>query len=288
MEEIAENVYIEECFPRVVLGALKLDHGMLIVDSPFRIEDVQSWKSKLSHLGAGRERLLIIMDAHIDRTIMAQAMEIETLAHESTVGIIRNRTASSKSQELEIGPDWTGTELPPGIRLIKPHITFTNEVQVHWEGDPLVISHMSGAHFAGAWLRYDAQKVIFVGDSVVLNQPPFFAKADLTTWIEDLEWLGSDRFKNFKIISGRNGLIQSSSIRTMSALLNEAKERIDELAEEEMPLASVPELADHLLKKINCDPQLRDRYYLRLTRGLEQYIKRHMLNSETDNKGETE
>ena len=147
---------------------------------------------------------------------------------------------------------------------------------------------MSGAHFAGAWLRYDAQKVIFVGDSVVLNQPTFFAKADLTTWIEDLEWLGSDRFKNFKIISGRNGLIQSSSIRTMSALLNEAKERIDELAEEEMPLVNVPELAAHLLKKINYDSQLRDRYYLRLTRGLEQYIRRHMINSETDTKGEIE
>lgn len=288
MEEIAENVYIEEGYPRVVLGVLKLDHGMVMVDSPFRLEDVQSWKAKISLLGPGVNRLHLLLDAHIDRTLMAHAMETEVILHKDADSIIRNRSGSSRSQELEMGPDWTHTELPSGTHFFTPHMTFSDEVLINWGEAPLVILHKAGAHLAGAWLIYDAQKVVFIGDSVLIDQPPFLGKADLNRWIEDLDGLSSDRFENYQIVSSRSGLIQPESVRKMSAVLTEIKEQLDKLSKEDIPLAGVPQLSSQLLKKIIFDPENRDRYYHRLTWGLEQYIKRHYSKRDIDTKGETE
>lgn len=288
MEEIASNVYIETEFPRVVLGILKLDHGMVMVDSPFRLPDTQLWMAKLRHFGMGMEVLHLLLDAHIDRTLMAHAMETDVIIHEDACDIIRNRSTSSRSQELEIEPDWTHTELPTGTRFFVPRMTFSDEVLIHWGENPLLISHRAGSHFAGAWLIHDAQKVVFVGDSVVIDQPPFLAKADLDKWIEDLNWLSSPRFEGYQIVSSRSGLIQPGSIGEMAELLADIKEQLDELSTQDLPMAGVPELSSQLLEKIDYDPKDQDRYYHRLTRGLELYLKRHYSKQEIHTKGENE
>jgi len=288
MEEIADNVFLEGGYPRVFLGVFKLDRGLFMIDAPFRHEDGQSWKAKLSRLGTDMDRLLLLLDGHIDRTLMAPVMETEIIIQENAQTILHNRSTSQKSRELEIAPDWTHAELPQGTRFFKPHITFSNEVLIHWGTVPLVVSHQSGAHFAGAWLIVDAKRVVFIGDSVVTDQPPFLAKADLPNWIGDLELLLSNRFANYKIVSSRNGLIQPRSVKKMLIFLTETKERVDGLLEEDLPLIGVPELSSQLLKKIDFDPQQQDQFHHRLTRGLEQYIKRHLLKKDTESKGENE
>ncbi len=288
MQEIAENVFIEKRYPRVVLGLIKLKHGVVMVDCPFQIEDVQMWKTKARQVSSGLKRFLLLLDAHIDRTMMVKAMETDVVSHEDAVDTLRNQSAASKNQELEIGPGWTHSDLPSGARIFHPHMTFTEELRVHWDDNPLLISHTSGAHFAGTWLTYDQQRVVFVGDSVIIDQPPFFTHADLSTWIKDLDLLSSNRYENYKIISGRNGLIHPESVRKFSALLNEIKNLVEELTKQALPLAGVPELTSYIMRKSNFDPRRWDQYCHRLSWGLEQYIKRHSFKQETGEIGENE
>ncbi|KUK46324.1 MAG: hypothetical protein XD73_0799 [Anaerolinea thermophila] len=288
MEEIAENVFIEEGYPRVVLGVLKLEQGLLMVDSPFRPEDVPSWQSKLSQLGAGMERLMVLLDAHVDRTMTIRAMETNVLAHDNVIEIIRSRSTSSKNQDLEPGPDWMHTEFPAGYRCVKAQMTFTDEALLHWDENPILVTHKPGAHSAGAWLIDETRKIVFIGDSVLEAQPPFFALADIETWISELNWLQSDRFKNFKLISSRNGVIDLNSVNKMAELLTKTKELMNDLASEDSPLESIPELASQLLKKLDYDPQSHERYMNRLMWGLEQYYLRNFADQETESKGEEE
>lgn len=288
MEEIAENVFIEEGYPRVVLGVLKLEQGLLLVDSPFRLEDVPSWQSKLSQLGAGMERLLVLLDAHVDRTMTIRAMETNVLTHENVIEIIRGRSTSSKNQDLEPGPDWTHTDFPIGYRCVKPQLTFTDKALLHWDENPILVTHKPGAHSAGVWLIDETRKVAFIGDSVLEAQPPFFAQADIETWISELNWLQSDRFENFKLISSRNGVIDFNSVNKMAAFLTKTKELLNDLASEDSPLEGIPELASHLLKKLDYDHQSHERYINRLIWGLEQYHLRNLADQELETKGEEE
>jgi len=288
MEEIAENVFIEQGYPRVVLGVLKLEQGLLLVDSPFRHEDVPSWQSELSQLGAGMERLLVLLDAHVDRTMTIRAMETNVLAHENVIEIIRSRSTASKNQDLEPGPDWKHTEFPAGYRCVKPQVTFTDEALLHWDENPILVTHKPGAHSAGAWLIDETRKIVFIGDSVLEAQPPFFAQADIDAWISELNWLQSDRFTNFKLISSRNGVIDFNAVKKMAEFLAKTKELLNDLALEDSPLEGIPELASHLLKKFDYDPQSHERHVNRLTWGLEQYYLRNFADQELESKGEAE
>jgi hypothetical protein len=49
-----------------------------------------------------------------------------------------------------------------------------------------------------------AAKILFVGDTLVINQPPFLAQAELGTWLESLDLL-LKTYANFTIVSGRGG-----------------------------------------------------------------------------------
>jgi hypothetical protein len=215
-------------------------------------------------------------------------METNVLAHDNVIEIIRSRSTSSKNQDLEPGPDWTHTEFPSGYRCVKAQMTFTDEALLHWDENPILVTHKPGAHSAGAWLIDETRKIAFIGDSVLEAQPPFFALADIETWISELNWLQSDRFKNFKLISSRNGVIDLNSVNKMAELLTKTKELMNDLASEDSPLESIPELASQLLKKLDYDPQSHERYMNRLMWGLEQYYLRNFADQETESKGEEE
>jgi hypothetical protein len=286
MEEIASNVYIEVEYPRLTLGVIKLNQGMVIIDTPFWAEDVPKWQSKLRQLGTGMELLLVLMDAHIDRLLTTRAMDATLLAHDNAVEIIRSRSTASKIPELEAYPHQDSQETPIGSRCAKPQLTYSDQVLIHWDEVPLVLSHKQGAHLAGTWLIYDACKVVFIGDSLVVNQPPFFAHADIDAWIKDLNLLGSERFKDYVIVSSRQGVIGQQSIPKMVTFLSRTKILLDDLGQQAESLDDLPAVTSELLSQIDFDPKFKDRYSHRLSWGLEQYITRHFIKQEAQREGE--
>ena len=67
MQEISTNVFIETNYEGVTLGALKWPHGLILIDAPFRQEDIRSWRSSLLNMAGSGNHLLINMDSHPDR-----------------------------------------------------------------------------------------------------------------------------------------------------------------------------------------------------------------------------
>lgn len=283
MEEIAHNIFIESSYPGVVLGVLKLKHGVMMVDAPFRSQDQQSWQARVVNLGGGVDKVLVMLDTHIDRTLGISAMEANVLGHENSVEIIRERPTTVRGQDIDVGADWETYDPPVTIRWVAPNMTYTDKVFINWDDGPIVLSHQPGAHFAGSWLQYDAEKIIFVGDSLVINQPPFLAWADLDQWLKELAWLESDIFKGYQIVGGRNGLISATSIEQMIEFLEKTKENVDDLVAEDHLTDKISAVVPDLLKTLTFDKSLAEFYENRLSWGLKQYIKRHypQINQET-------
>ena len=96
MRTIKKNIYIESKFPGVTLGAISHSHGLLQIDAPPSPEDGRTWRASLMGLGGGRERLLVNLDAHPDRTLGARAMDCRVIAHEDTAEVFRNRPGTFK------------------------------------------------------------------------------------------------------------------------------------------------------------------------------------------------
>lgn len=286
MEELARNVYLESDYPGVVLGAIAFKQGLVMVDAPFRPEDQYAWRSALAGLEAGSDRLLVMLDPHIDRTLGVKAMESIVLGHENSVEILHNRPTSARGQAIDAGADWEPFDLPLNIRWVLPEMTYSHTLSIYCDERPVRVTHHPGAHLAATWLQDDFAKVVFVGDSVVLHQPPFLAWADLALWQEDLALLESEVYKGYKIVSGRNGVVRTRSIAKLAEFLAEVKGIAAHAAEKQEPVEALLEEVPRLLKTLNFNKNLTQLYHNRLAWGLEQYYTQHFLKTKENSKGD--
>ena len=279
MEEIARNIYIETTYPGVVVAALKLDQGTLLVDAPFQKEDIQAWQAQLAHLKGGVNRYLIMLDTHIDRTLGIHMMGTPVLGHGNAAEILRARSTTARGQDIDAGADWEPYELPASIRWAELNLSYEKEVLIHWNEAPVIVSHQPGAHLAGSWVRFETENVVFVGDSVVLNQPPFLAWSDLDRWLAELDGLTTGHLNDYKIVSGRNGLITIEDVEKMANYLQEIQSVVKGLAASDHLADEITDAAPNLLEKLAFNEDLRDLYQNRLVWGLQQYIQRHRQNT---------
>jgi glyoxylase-like metal-dependent hydrolase (beta-lactamase superfamily II) len=275
MEEIAHNIFIEKGCPGVVSSVIKLSQGLLIIDAPMRADDRQAWQQTLGDLGGGKRRLMVLLDTHTDRLYGTQMIEYPILAQENALQIIRVLPSTQRASDLQEASDPETYDMPQNVRWAVPDLTYTKQVSIHWDEQPVMVTHQPGAHMAGSWVRYDAGKVIFVGDSVVIKQPPFLGWCDLDRWINELSELCSDTFKGYKIIGGRNGVVQQRSILKMIELLSAVKSFVVDASAEDHPEDRLDQFALKLMREINYDRDLKEHYKNRLVRGLKQLLQRH-------------
>jgi glyoxylase-like metal-dependent hydrolase (beta-lactamase superfamily II) len=223
MQEITSEIIIETAYLGVTLGAINAPHGLVLIDSPLKLDDTRAWRAALLNLGGGVDRMMINLDAHPDRTLGARAMECTVVGHEKIAQAFRNRPTTFKSQNSETGADWEFISSLGTIRWNPPEISFSEGLHIQWGSHPINLVHRPGPSAGAIWAVIPNEKVIFVGDAVVKNQPPFLSNADLPVWIESLKELLTPTYQNYFIISGRGGLISQDEVRKELAYLEEVQ-----------------------------------------------------------------
>ena len=274
MQQIERGIYYEDSYLGVALGGLVFSHGTIMIDAPLRADEARSWRSALLNQRGGSNRLLINLDAHPDRTLGARSMECTVVAHLKTAQVFRNRPTIFKGQNVETGSIWENYTDAIGVRWANPDITFTERMSLHWGGPEIVIEHHPGPAVGAIWVLIPDAKVVFIGDAVVLDQPPFLANADLAAWMETLDLLKSS-YKNYTIISSRGGPVPIEAVRSQIKYLEKVNKALERLANKN----ALPEATDGLVASLASDfsppsNELREKYAQRLRYGLLQYYLR--------------
>jgi glyoxylase-like metal-dependent hydrolase (beta-lactamase superfamily II) len=282
MQELAHHVYIETGYAGVTLGAINWPHGLILIDAPFRQEDARSWRSALLNLGGGVDRLLVNLDAHFDRTLGVRAMECTVVGHEKMAEVFRNRPITFKTQGTETGAEWETYNGLGSIRWVPPEITFTERLQIHWDGAPLSLESHPGPATGAIWAVLHDQRIAFVGDALVLDQPPFLASADLPTWINTLKPLLTPAYQDYLLISGRGGPVAHQQVRRQIAYLEKAHQLLDDLASQKAPATETEGLVKALLGEFDVPPQREIQFRQRLQHGLYHYYIRHYQPTEEE------
>ncbi len=274
MQEIAAHVFIETAYPGVTLGAINTPHGLILIDSPLRAEDTRSWRSALLNLGGGVDRMLVNLDAHFDRTLGTRAMDCTVVAHEKVSQIFRNRPVTFKTQGTETGADWELYNNLGSIRWAPPEVTFTDEMTIHWGGTPIRLEYRPGASVGALWVNLPEEHILFVGDAVLPDQPPYLALADVPTWIEALRLILSEQFQNHSLVSGRSGLVTHEQVRGQLAYLEQVRQRIEGLVEAGGKAEDTEALIAPLMQNFTPPAEKRALFEQRLRWGLRQYFLR--------------
>jgi glyoxylase-like metal-dependent hydrolase (beta-lactamase superfamily II) len=276
MQAIAKDVYIENGYPGVTLGVISLAHGLFQIDAPPSPEDARTWRAALLSLGGGSERLLVNLDAHPDRTLGARSMDCTIIVHEKTAQVFRSRPNTFKAQGEETGADWESIPGLGNVRWIIPEITFSHQMAIHWDDDAsIVLEHHPGPSAGASWVVMAREKVVFIGDAVLRNQPPFLAGADLPEWLETLKLLLSSAYRGWLVVSGRGGLVNADAIRDQKEYLEQLLNKIGKLAQKKSPPEAVENLVTPLLNPFKIPAHRRKQYAQRLRYGLYHYYGRH-------------
>ena len=274
MHQIAPGIYIEDTFAGVTLGALIQPHGTVMVDAPLRAEDARSWRSSLTNLSIGSNRILVNLDAHLDRTLGSRALDSTIVAHQSTAQVFRNRPSVFKGHSTDSGAEWEVSNDVFGTRWAIPDITFSDRLFLQWGGPDVILEHHPGPTLGSIWVLIPSTKIVFVGDTILNDQPPFLASANLPAWIESLELLKSS-YKQYTIISGRGGTDGKESLRSQLNLLKKILGGMERLAKKDAPPEMTEGLIKDLISGMSLPPERRKHYIQRLRHGLYYYYTQH-------------
>ena len=280
MEEIANQVFVEQGYSGVVVSVLKLHHGLIMIDGPCRTEDRVAWQQKLVNLGSAVAQVLVLLDTHPDRLICMPSIEAPILAQENARDMIQNLPSANRPLDKLSGTDPEVYEATQSVRWSMPDLSYDRQLHLYWDEQPVIVTHQPGCHPAGSWVKYDAEKVIFVGDRVVVNQPPYLAWCSIDRWIEELTWLNSDFFKHYLIVSGRDGVIPQKSVHSMINFLLHTKEVLNAMLLMDSPEDRLYEEVPALLKNFRYGQEMKDPDRHRLIGEFKQLFRRQKLVKE--------
>lgn len=275
MQELGHHTYIETGYAGVTLGAISWSHGLILIDAPFRADDARSWRAALLNLGGGVDRMLVNLDTHFDRTLGVRAMECTVVGHEKMAEVFRNRPVTFKTQGAETGAEWELYNGLGSIRWVPPEITFSQNMVIHWDESPLALDSHPGPAAGAIWASLPEQRIVFVGDAVLPDQPPYLASSNLPLWIEQLKKLLTPAYQDYLVVSGRGGPVAQQQIYQQIRILEKTLRMLAALAEHKAPAADTERLVNDLMVDFSGQSQRENQFRQRLKHGLHQYYVRH-------------
>lgn len=121
MQQITQNIYFEDLYLGVTVGALICSFGAIAIDAPLRAEDARSWRAAINNYRGGSNRLVVSLDAHPDRTLGTRALECTIVSHQKSTLVFRNRPTIFKGLSVETGSVWEtypNLSVCAGLRLM--------------------------------------------------------------------------------------------------------------------------------------------------------------------------
>jgi glyoxylase-like metal-dependent hydrolase (beta-lactamase superfamily II) len=168
------------------------------------------------------------------------------------------------------------------MRWASPDITFTQRMSLHWGGPEVILEHHPGPTPGAIWVIIPEAKVVYIGDMVVLDQPPFLAQADLPMWMEGLDTLLTS-YSDYLVISGRGGPVSMDAIRFQLQFLSDVKNELEQLTAKAVSPDASEDLVKDLISRLALPDAWRDLYMQRLRYGVFQsYSRQYRLLSSSD------
>lgn len=276
MKEIAPNILIETDYIGVTVGVIRTPDGICMIDFPLLQKEIFAWQTICTRTGAGLKRLTVLLDDHPDRAGGCKDSKSPVITHAHTARSLNGRPAVTKMQGMETGNMW---ELIPEITSLEwpqPEITFSDTISIGWSENPIIIENHPGPTPGALWVDLPESKVLFIGDAVTPGEPPFLFSARIDPWIENLDLLRGAHYKDYTIISGRNGLVTSEDIKTAQRFLKKTQRAFERLDGQKADLTKVQKNAITFVDDFKAkNKHVKEIFRNRLSYGFSKYYINH-------------
>lgn len=278
MREVAAGIFVEGRYPGVHVGAIASDGQVLFIDSPLRIEDGREWAGQMG--AHGRPRYVALLDHHPDRVLGARGFDVPILAHHNTREVMAGWQDTYKGAVRPLGCEADRLKRITGVSRAVPDLTFEDQM-ILWVGRREVqLRHRPGPMPGAIWVIVPELRTAFIGDSVTIQEPPFLSEADLEAWLRNLEELRKAEFRNFRLISSRDGLLRSESVGEMASFLRRVAKRLAAAAKSSTSSETVGGYSKQFLRAYDLPSSRREQSLQRLQIGLSRLYHRQFLSTD--------
>jgi glyoxylase-like metal-dependent hydrolase (beta-lactamase superfamily II) len=266
MQKIAPKVYLENKYIGVNLGLVVIGQGLLLVDSPLHPEDVKEWFKVVSE--RGQPRFLVLLDSHPDRVLGSRNLALPAIAQDQTLQAIREWADTFKGNAHPIGAEADQLKRITGVNNAIPEITFSERMVIHMGGKEIVFLHRPGPRPGSMWMVIPDLSVVFLGDTVTIDEPPYVGVAVLEPWLNSLDELRGSDMKSYTLISSCGGRIERKDINHMARFLRKVQSRVEKLEDGKNRDEEIERLAVDLLGDFRIRSNKQDLILKRLKTGL--------------------
>ncbi len=266
MQKIAPNVYLEDKYIGVNLGLVVIGKELLLVDSPLHTEDVNEWFKVISE--RGRPKFLVLLDSHPDRVLGSRTLSLPAIAQDQTLTTIREWADTFKGNAHPIGAEADHLKRITGVNNAIPEITFSERMVIHMGGKEIVFLHRPGPRPGSMWMVIPDLSVVFVGDTVTMDEPPYVGVAVIEAWLNNLDELRGPDMKSYTLISSCGGRIDRMDINHMARFLRKVQSRVEKLENDKTRDDEIEHLAIDLMGDFTIRSIQQDLILKRLKTGL--------------------
>jgi hypothetical protein len=310
MEQIGANIFVETVYPGINVGCIIIDQEAVCVDTPLLPGEAQRWRARIRSLGAGFARFVVYTNGQQDRILGTQYLicdEQDTrvrqpaptrqkvsrpplipfaqtrvpkrpkpiksvrrgaiVAHKLAWERVKNFNNESFKQSML---ETFGDRDPDMVNLdvILPQITFDEQLQL-FVGDATVT--LLAAARGVAWVWLSDQRVLFVGDTVVVGEHPPLTIINTQEWLAALERLRQEaQFQDATIVPGRGPLCDVSATEPLTEYLQMAYDRTQQVYRAGRHKSELNDVAAELLSSFPVIDGHRERIQRQIKAGLDE------------------
>jgi cyclase len=228
IQEIAPGVYVETEFHGANVGFIVTDEGVILIDTPSLPEDARLWLGEIRRRTEQEIAYIVNTDHHRGHILGNQYFPTAAVvAHDFAWKNMQSYGDSFRTRLLnryrdrmpEAVKEWS-----QHLRIIPPEITFTDRT-IFFKGSKEVHLVPVGGHTEATTVVYlPRDRILFAGDLVVTDRPPFLSQGNTRQWLQALTYL---RKLSYDIlVPGHGELCGKEATERMSEFLRLVRRRV--------------------------------------------------------------
>ncbi len=280
MQELAPGVFVETGLRLVNVAAILTRDGFVLIDTPPYPDDARLWRQQLTEIAPLPVLAIINTDSHRDRVLGNSWFNPRAIvAHDDTIAQIKSLSAAFLDNTVDaLIQTPVDRERFSGAELRVPTVGFSYRMQLRYGGQTIPLLSMPGPNAGNLWVHLPEQRLVFTGDSLVVDQHPYITSLCTKLWLENLTNLRRARFAADVIVPGRGPLTGKDATEPISYYLRLARRRVYSLYRAGRPRADTSTLVPELLELFPYDAADLENVQRRIKSGLDRIYEEFKLN----------
>ncbi|MGC9332953.1 MAG: MBL fold metallo-hydrolase [Anaerolineae bacterium] len=250
IREIAPNVFVETEYHGANVGLILTGNGAILIDTPMLPKQARHWFKEIRKRTEEPVRYIINTDHNRAHIVGNQYFPgAKVIAHENAWKEMRSYGDSFRTRLLNMYRDRMPdavVEWEQHLEIVKPQITFTSR-SIMFKGDKEIHLIAVGGHTPATSVVYlPHERLLFAGDVVVTNRPPFLSQGNTKEWLEALTYLRKLHYDI--LVPGHGELTGKEATQKMSEYLRMVRRRVRTAYQSGLSKADTARSLAHLVR----------------------------------------